>query len=134
MKTSVIWIIFGIIVLIIIAFLVSRVGNIAIRQVQQKGTTVTMTASQPMILGVDTVVHWDVPATLGNTNVALKVRTLGGETELGTGRLSDKAMNITLPCDLNYNQASLVLNDERIGDLITWMPITTLPAGRDCVK
>ncbi len=134
MKRNIIFVIAAMAIVIILAIVADYAGNVAIRRVQQQSKTITFSLNQPVVLGVDTVVHWQVPTGATNTEVALNVRTLAGEIMVGKGRLGSRGLTVAFPCSINYDQATLVLLDQHTGEVLTWTPLLALPAGHDCFK
>lgn len=134
MKRNIAVALLGIGVVIVLAILAGVAGNVAIRTVQDQGTTVTLQITEPVVLGVDSAIHWKTPAGMTNTLVQLKLRTLSAEKVIGQAKLSDKSAAVRFPCGLNYNQATLELLDQRTGEVLAAASITAFAEGQDCVR
>lgn len=130
------WLGGGIIALIVIGVLVERIGAISIRRAEQIGSEISLSLPQAVVPGVQTTVGWVAPPGFPNSEVAILVRTVDGEEEIGRGRLGDEKAVVIFPCSLGHEQASVlmtIVEGRTRQQLVDWQPVTVLPAGPDCI-
>jgi hypothetical protein len=117
----------------IVAVLGALVGNIGIRRVQF-GSNALLGVSDPVLPGVATVVHWTPAGNAVVPTITLKVRDRRFETVMGSAPFSDQAAAVIFPCDLEGDNASLIMVDATTGLLINWAEVAMLPPGPDCLR
>lgn len=132
MEYRVSYIIAGSAVVLILGVLAIWVGNVGIRRIQPQHI-VDLSVSQPIILGVETVVHWVAPAAAINKQVEFRLRADTFERTVGAGDLSDESATVIFPCIIENHVGTLSMVDVDTGELITWEEVRMLPAGPDCL-
>lgn len=136
MNHKVIWAGLGIIALVALGYLASRVGNIGARSARS-GTTVPMvTLSGPIVPGVVVTVHWTTGLGQETGPVVLKARSEQAEVVIGQGEFGAGQAVATFACIFGGETVGVGLYEVRaVGErLLTQTTVEVLPAGPDCLK
>lgn len=117
---------------ILVGLLVNDAGYVSVRRVQPKRST-ELVIVEPLVPGVPTVIRWDA----GNdtfADVALEVRTRSTTDFLGTVSFHEQRLASKVSCSIGDQEASIVMTSTQTQELIAWLPVRILPAGRDCYE
>lgn len=125
-------IIVGLIGLLLVAVLASRVGGIAIRNNVTRTDEVALAVSQPVVRGVPVAVRWAVPDE-NDVLVHALLRDQSGEQLLGEARLLDGVVRVTIPCTFAGAAATVVLRDGVTDQVRAVQALSLLPPGPECV-
>jgi len=137
MTNKTIWIIVGIVAVIGLAYLASRVGGIAVRGVRSGEQPFELSISEPVIRGVDTKVKWGAVSEGANSIVTVQMRTARFESTIGSGQLTDEHIAVEFPCDLDQENVGVSLasvDDAGQKSVIGWTTVSVLPPGPDCLR
>lgn len=124
------WIIGGLVALLVLGFLATQVGGIAIRH--QTGQPLrTLTVSEPVLPGVMQEVTWTPQTGENNQEITLLFRSGSSEQLLGSGFLGAGQARVAFPCS-GVSKGTLLMRDEQDHHVIGQQSIRLLPAGREC--
>lgn len=124
------WIIGGLILLLVLGFLATQVGGIAIRH--QTGEPLrTITVAEPIIPGVMQQVQWNTQPGEDNQQVVLLFRSGTNEQLLGSSFLGSGVARVAFPCS-GVSKGTLIIRDEKDQHVIGQQSVRLLPAGREC--
>lgn len=131
MNRKILWVVIGIVVILLLGFLVSQVGNVGIRRVSSDGKR-TLEVSNPVVPGVATTVRWPVDMSRPNSEVSLTLKTAADNTVLGTSNLHTGSVTVVFPCTFEGTEGSITLVNTTTNELVSWTDIEILPPGQDC--
>lgn len=118
---------------LLLMLLVTRVGGVAIRHdFGGNDAPVVLDISTPIVRGAPVAVRWAVPVSQPNHRVSLSWRDESGEAVLGETLLHDQHVRVTFPCEGNATVGTVLLRQERTGQLLGEQVVTLLPAGVEC--
>lgn len=136
MNPKILWASIGIVALIGLGYLASRVGNIGARGVRDGVAAPVMTLSSPLVPGVGVSAHWTASLSAGTLPVVLKARSSQSEVQVGRGEFGAGQAMITIPCSFGGENVGVGLYG--VGDdgeeLLTQQTVAVLPAGPDCLR
>ena len=119
--------------LLLLAWGVEQVGNVGVRRVKPPVARVDLEVSGPLLPGVLSSVHWNVPARKVGGQVLLEMRTAQATTVVGTGVWSDGAASIFVPCD-TPSEIGLEMVAATTEEILATTQVQVLAAGPDCVR
>lgn len=136
MNVKIFWGAFGVVVIVFLGYLASRVGNIGARSLRDGQAPMVLTISEPVIPGVEVSVRWNTSLGGETGPVVLKAKSEAGEVEVGTGELGSGRATIVIPCEMSGENVGVGLYTTNIvsEQLLTQRLVSVLPAGPDCLR
>ncbi|MBI3255745.1 MAG: hypothetical protein HYZ63_02130 [Candidatus Andersenbacteria bacterium] len=134
MRKVYIWV--GVLMAVVLALLAwerTSLGNLGIRRVEQTGVRVNLEVAEPVLPGVQTAVHWKQPAGVASDNVIFEVRTSQDTFFVGQGRLADGSAVVLFPCTISEAEVGLSLLEAGTSQVLGTTLVKVLPAGPDCL-
>lgn len=130
-RKLILWGVGGAIIILLLGFLVSQVGNVGIRRVSSNGKR-NLEISNPIVPGVATTVRWPVDTTQANSDVELNLKTTTQNITLGTTNLHAGVVTVVFPCTIESYSGSITLMETGSEELVSWTDVEILPPGQDC--
>lgn len=130
MNKSLIGLIAGIFLFIVVIALARQVGGIAIRSIPPR-LIGSMTATEPVVPGVPTVVEWRLPTSVAVGKGELLLRSDAADTHLATVYLPAGRAAVVFPCSLPPT-VYVVLYALATGQVMAQQAVSLLPPGIDC--
>lgn len=137
MNPKIVWGIVGVVALLGLALLASRVGNIGARSARSGDTVPELTLSDPTLPGVAVAVHWTTALGEEVGPVTIKARSSGDEVVIGQGEFGVGQAMVTIPCTFggeNLGIGLYVTGEDGEDQLLTQQSVKVLPAGPDCLR
>lgn len=127
----------GVVGLLGVGYLASRVGNIAARGVRDGGGRVELTVSDPIVPGVAVKASWNTALGQESMPVVLRGRGREGEVAVGKSEFGVGQAMIAIPCEMGSQTIAVSLYAAPNGqaeELLAWTSAQILPAGPDCLR
>lgn len=137
MNKKILMVVGGAILLIVLGYLATQVGGIAIRGTGLEGESTGLTVVQPLLPGVDTIVRWDASPTLAGQQAQVSIRTSEGSEVIGEAEAQSGQAVASIPCVEDSSDVSLVLwfiDSTGQSEVVAWQGVEVLPAGPDCFQ
>ncbi|MBI3251400.1 MAG: hypothetical protein HYZ62_00645 [Candidatus Andersenbacteria bacterium] len=122
------------VLVLVLAWGAISIGNVGVRRVKPLVARVALEFSQPLLPGVLSAVHWNVPATRTGGQVLFEIRTAQTTAFAGTGVWRDGVASIFVPCDIAAGKIGLEMVDGATKEILASTQVDVLPAGPDCVR
>lgn len=135
MNPKITWAGLGIVAVVALGYLASRVGNIGARGVRD-GESVELTVPDQLVAGERAMAHWTTPLNHPAGPVVLKARTSRQEVAVGQGEFGAGQTPILVLCELGGSEISVVLdkvNENGTPERLAQAPARVLPQGPDCL-
>lgn len=126
--------IFGIaiVLLLVVGWLVSRIGGVNIRTAARLQERVTLSAPTALSPGILTTVRWTLPQEASAVTSGVVLRTSVGEETLTVVPIEVGEVRIVVPCDAPAGDASLVLVRLPDREVLGQQRVQLLTPGMDC--
>ena len=137
MSPKVTWVVVGIVGVVGLGYLASRVGNIGARGVRDGATSVSLEFSTPISPGREKKkVTWNTPVGIREGAVAIDARTPKGQIQIGEGEFGAGFAAVRIPCSLGGQSITIVLsrrNEDGSQEVLASRAAEVLPQGPDCL-